>query len=119
MKLLAQVGKLNNPYGPSGFNVAAYNSTVPGYGLYLILKNLVNFAIIIAGLYVFFNFILAGYQFISAGGDPKNIAKASAKIWQSILGLLVAAGSFILASVIGLILYKNPWALLTFTIFTP
>jgi len=119
MKLLAQVGILNNPYGPSGFNVSAYTSATPGYGLFLILNNLIKFVIILAGIYAFWNFLTAGYQFMSAGGDPKNISKASAKILHSVMGLLVVVSSFIIAGILGLLLYNDPVALLSPQIFTP
>jgi hypothetical protein len=119
MHLLASVGNLQNPLLKLAPNVTAYNSTTPGYGLFLILSSLVKMVIAFAGIYVFINFILAGYQFIGAGGDPKNIAKASAKIYQSIIGLIITAGSFVIAAVIGQLLYHDPRALLTFSVFTP
>ena len=75
--------------------------------------------IVIAVIYSVFNFILAGYAYISAGGDPKRIQDATAKIWQTILGLIVVAGAFVIAGVIGSILFNNPRALLQFKIYTP
>ena len=40
---------------------------------------------------------MAGYGFITANGDSKKMEAAWAKIWQSLLGLLVIASSFVLA----------------------
>ena len=48
--------------------------------------------VVTAGIYAVFNFILAGYAFLSAGDDSKKVAGAWAKIWQTFLGLAVAAG---------------------------
>lgn len=65
----------------------------------------------VAGLYAVFNFILAGYGFLSAGGDSRKVADAGAKIWQSVLGLAVAAGALVLAAIFG--------KLIGFDILTP
>ncbi|HKC04994.1 MAG TPA: hypothetical protein VKC54_03920, partial [Patescibacteria group bacterium] len=40
-----------------------------------------------AGIYALFNFVLAGYDFMSAGDDAKKISGAWSKIWQTALGL--------------------------------
>lgn len=81
-------------------------------GIVIILNSLVKFAIVVAGLYTFWNLISAGYMFMSAEGDPKAIGKAWAKIWQSLIGLLIVAGSFILAAIFGYLIFKDTGALL-------
>lgn len=80
----------------------------------LILKVL----IVGAGLYALFNLVLAGYAFMSAGDDAKKVAGAWAKIWQTLLGLLFAAGAFVLAAIFGYLLFGNAGQLLTPTIPT-
>jgi len=70
-----------------------------------------------AGIYAVFNFILAGYAYISSSGDPKGIQMATAKIWQSIIGLVVAAGALVLAGILGRVLFGNPRALIEVQIF--
>lgn len=97
------------PYGGEG--------KVPG--LVTFLSNIVKFAIIIAGLYAFLNLILAGYGFMSADGDPKAVEKAWAKIWQSLVGLLIIAGSFVLAAIFGWLLFGDPSAILIPKIYGP
>lgn len=65
-----------------------------------------------AGILVFLNLIFAGFGFINAGGDPKNITKAWDKIWQSLLGLIIIVCSFLIAAIIGLLIFKDPTAIL-------
>lgn len=117
-KLLAQVGTVQNPFGVMG-GPAEYANSACGSGLFVIFANLIKLLIVIAGLYAFFNFILAGYSFLSAGGEPKAITKAWEKIWQSILGLTVVAGSFILAGIVGWLIFRNTTALITPRIYYP
>jgi len=73
----------------------------------------------IAGVYTLLNFVFAGYTFLSGAGDPKKIQDSWAKIWQSIIGLTVAAGSFVLAALLGLLLFRDSNAILQLRIFGP
>ena len=94
-------------------------TSADGSGLFAILGALVKFSIAIAGLYTFWNLIMAGYMFMSAGGDSKAVGKAWEKIWQSLIGLLIVAGSFVLAGVFGYLIFGDPTILITPQIFTP
>ena len=77
-------------------------------GLITFLSNIVKLLIIIGGIYALINIVLAGYGFLSAGDDPKKIQAATGKIWQSLIGLLIMAGSFLLAALFGWILFQDP-----------
>ena len=58
-------------------------------------------------------------MFMSAGGDPKAIGKAWEKIWMSLVGLLITAGSFVLAMIFGYMIFGDASILITPRIFTP
>lgn len=90
---------------PPGF-IAEYNSE-HGSGLITLLNNILNLMVIGAGLFALVNFILAGYGFITAGEEPQKIENAWAKIWQSLLGLVIVAGSFTLAAVFGKLIFGD------------
>lgn len=114
------LGKIaQNPWGtvnpPPG--VASYPNGPAGLStlLNIILKTL----IVGAGIFATINLLLAGYTFMSAGGDPKKIEEAWAKIWQTLLGLTVAAGAFVLAAIFGKLIFGDYNALLQLKIFTP
>ena len=79
----------------------AYFTGEKGSGLFLLLSNIFKIAGTIAGIFFVVQIIMAGYAYISANGDPKKTEAAWAKIWQSIIGLLIVAGAFVLASIIG------------------
>ena len=76
------------------------------------LNLILRVMVIGAGVYALFNFVLAGYSFLSAGDDPKKVEAAWAKIWQTALGLAVAAGSFVLAALFGWLIFGKPDAIL-------
>lgn len=88
-------------------------------GLLPFLNAILKFLIVLAGLYALLNLIFAGYQFMSAGGDPKNIEKAWSKIWQSLVGLVIVTSSFLLAAIVGWLLFKDPTAILNPQIYGP
>lgn len=90
----------------------------PG-GIVTLLSNIVKLLIVVAGLYFLLNLISAGYQFISAGGNPKAIESAWARIWQSLVGLIVIAGSFVLAAIFGYLIFGDATAILKPKIYGP
>lgn len=96
----------NNPFGsitpPSP--IAKYSES-PGQGIGNLIQTVIWVLIVGAGIYALLNFVLAGYAFLSAGDDPKKVAGAWAKIWQTALGLLVAAGAFVLAAIFGQLIF--------------
>lgn len=88
-------------------------------GLIDLFNNILRLLIVVGGLYALLNFILAGYAFMSASGDPKKVELAWAKIWQSMVGLFIIAASFALAALMGKLLFGNTTAILKPTIYGP
>ncbi len=102
MRLLAQ----NNPFGTVQAPQTALG-TDPGTAIGKVIQMAIWVLIIGASLFALFNFILAGYSFLSAGDDPKKVAGAWATIWQSALGLAVAAGAFVLAAIFSKLIFGD------------
>jgi len=102
-----------NPPAPIG------NVTDSKYGLVAFANNVLKLIIVGAGLYAFLNIIIAGYDFLGAGGDAKKVEAAWNKIWQSLLGLAIVAGSFVLAAIFGWLIFKDPRAILSPQIYGP
>jgi len=118
MKLLANNdiwGKLSPPPGVSRWGADPFGS--PG-GLVSFLNAILRIIFLVAGLFAFFQLIIAGFQFISAGGNPESINKAWSKIWQSLLGLVIIVGSFVLAIIFGWLIFGDPGAILNPKIIT-
>jgi hypothetical protein len=109
----------DNPFGtintPS--QLASFGSD-PGVAIGRLIQLAIRILIIGAGIYALFNFIIAGYGFLSAEGDPKKVEAAWAKIWQSALGLAFAAGALVLAAIFGQLIFGDPTAILN-PIITP
>ena len=110
---IAQWGTVAPPPGVDQFDGGSIG------GLQILLSIVLRTLIVGAGIYAVINIILAGYAYLSGAGDPKRISDATAKIWHSILGLIIAAGAFVIAALIGQILFDDPDALLQIRYFTP
>lgn len=100
--LLAQFGNVTPPTALSKWG------TEPGGAIGKLIQMIIWLLIIGAGIYALFNLILAGYAFMSAGDDSKAVAGAWAKIYQTVLGLAVAAGALVLAAIFGQLIFGDP-----------
>ena len=109
-----------NPFGSITVPAGLQNfGTDPAVAIGKLIQFALRGLIVVAGIYALFNLVLAGYSFMSAGDDAKKVAGAWAQIYQTIIGLAVAAGSFVLAAIFGQLLFDNPLFLLQPTIPLP
>lgn len=102
-------GSVDSPYG------AGYTGEMGG--LIIFLTNILRLIFLIAGLFSLIKIVIAGLNWMSAGGEPKKIEQAWANIWQSIIGLLIIVSSFALAAIIGQLLFGKADYILNPTLF--
>jgi len=106
--------------GGSITNPSPYGSAIGGSGgLMLFLTNIIRLVFVVAGIYAFVNLIIAGYQYMSAGGDSKALNAAWSRIWQTLLGLAIIVGSFALISLFGYIFFGAGYNILSPIIYGP
>jgi len=99
---------MNNPFGVVEQPAAVQNlGSVSGGGPGKLIQTFIWILIIGAGIYALFNFVLAGYAFLGAGSDAKKVQDAWKKIWQSVVGLAIAAGAIAIAALIGKLLFGS------------
>lgn len=96
-----------NPFGSVVPPATALSGKSPQAAIGSLIQLAVSILIVGAGVYALINLILAGYSFMSAGDDSKKVAGAWAQIWQTLLGLAVAAGAFVLAAIFGTLLFHD------------
>ena len=88
-------------------------------GLGKFLNNIFILITVGAGIFALLNFIMAGYAYMSANGDEKKVEEAWAKIWQSVIGLVIIAAAFLLAALAGLFLFGDAGFILHPKIYGP
>jgi uncharacterized membrane protein YphA (DoxX/SURF4 family) len=116
-KVFAQVdqivGTITNPALPAPYQ------NIAGGALTLFLTNILRLMFVAAGIFAFFNLVVAGFKYMNAAGDPKALNAAWAKIWQSLIGLLIIIGSFAMAVIFGQLVFGNPGFILNPKIYGP
>ncbi|HCC84187.1 MAG TPA: hypothetical protein DEP87_00670 [Candidatus Pacebacteria bacterium] len=93
---------------PAG--VAAYDAQLGasnGLGLMIFFSNGIRLITIVAGLWTFVNFILAGFTYITASGDSSATKKVYDKITMSVVGLAIIVASYTLAGMVSLLLFGD------------
>jgi hypothetical protein len=88
-------------------------------GLVGFLNLIIKTVMVVAGLFAVFNIIIAGYLFMTGGGDPKNISKAWMKISWTLVGLFFVVASVALAALFGWLVFGDPSIILSPKIYTP
>jgi hypothetical protein len=90
-----------------------------GTGLPTFITNVITIIFAAAGLFAFFNLMIAGFSYISAGGDSKKIEAATASINMSLLGLVVMVGAAAITGIISYLLFGSATAILAPSIKGP
>lgn len=106
-------GPINPPPGVSKYG------NLESHGLINFANNILKLIVVGAGIFAFINIIIAGYDFLGAGGDSKKVAAAWARIYNSLIGLLFVAGSFLLAAIFGWLIFGSTTAILVPQIYGP
>ena len=88
-------------------------------GLIKLFNNILKVAIFGSLIFALINFLVSAIQYIGSSGNPELLKQASSRIWMSLLGLVVAAGSLVIAGILGLIFFGNPGAIINPTIYGP
>lgn len=97
-------GTIEPPPGVDKYNTAA---GAGGIGLILFFSNLIRFATVIAGIWVFVNFILAGWIYITSSGDTGAHKKVSEKLTMSVMGIMIIVGAYTVAALLGLVIFGD------------
>jgi hypothetical protein len=101
-KLLA-----DNIFGTIEAPESAFSQDTPQAAIGNLIQTVIWVLIIGAGIYALFNLVLAGYSFMSAGDDSKKVASAWGQIYQTMIGLALSAGAFVLAAIFGQLIFGS------------
>lgn len=77
-------------------------------GLFSFISAIFKVAGAVAGIFFIVKIIMAGFGYLNASGDEKKTAQAIATIWQSIIGFIIVAAAFVIASAVGNLVGIDP-----------
>lgn len=96
-------GVIEAPTGVDKLNAQSES----GIGLILFVSNIIKLITIIAGVWTMFNFIFAGFNYVTDNGKSGSMEKIGEKLTMSVIGLAIIVASYTIAAVIGLILFGD------------
>jgi hypothetical protein len=99
MDLIAQI---YNPVLNGQIGNVPFGSQTPAYAnaLSLLIKNAINIALGLGGVYFFFNLLKGGFEYINGGGDKDKIHQAYERIKNSLIGVIIIFSSFVILFII-------------------
>lgn len=72
-------------------------------GFEAIFSNIITVALEFAGIVLFIMFLIGGFKYLTAGGDPKAVEAAKGTLTHAIIGLVVLILAFIILQLIHVI----------------
>lgn len=81
---------LNNTAGNAGLNA---NNTLPQ-----IIGTIINVVLGFMGIVLLFYVILAGWEWMSAGGDDKQVGVAKTRIKNAVIGLVIIVSAYAISN---------------------
>lgn len=108
--LLAQtphpLGQIGGPkeegFGPWGWLGKEGTTIGTAAGIFTgIISNVIGGMTIVAGIWFIFQFIIGGYSYMIAGGDPQKMGQATKKITSALIGLIIVVAAYAIISLLG------------------
>jgi hypothetical protein len=65
-------------------------------GLEGIFQNTLSVVLGIAGIALFITLVMGGFQYMTAGGDPKKVAAAWTTLTYAVVGMILVASSYLI-----------------------
>lgn len=71
------------------------------------ISTIVKFIIVIAGIWSLWQFLTAGFAYITSNGEKGKVTEATNKITNALTGLVVIGASFILIAIVSQLLFGD------------
>ncbi len=84
-----------------------------GSGLPTFITNVITIIFAGAGIFAFFNLMIAGFSYVTSAGDTKKIEAATAQINMSLIGLVVMVAAAAVTGIVSYLLFGSATAILS------
>jgi len=108
------IGVIDKTPGVDKFSTGSGTSTI---GLIPFISTIIQLVTVIAGIWVLFNIILAGYIYVTSNGDTSAHTKVRDKITLSVIGLALIVATYTIIGIISLLLFGDAGYILSPTIY--
>jgi len=87
--------------GPFGNIGASLDKTLPIKSIINGISSIIGFLTMLAAIWFLFQILFAGYQWITAGGEPKKLTEARDRIVHAFIGLVIVVAAWSMLAVVG------------------
>lgn len=77
------------------------------------IGTLIRFITVVAGLYALIQLILGGFGYVTSAGDKGKVQENTQRMLYAIIGLVTIGASFIIASLVGRLLFGPDFNILS------
>lgn len=105
----AVVGGIKPPEGVQDYNTIAMMGGGGGnaIGVFAFISVGLRLFTIISGLFILFNFLIAGYTLIASAGNSQKYTDVRERLTFALIGLVIIVAAYMLAAMIGLIFFGD------------
>lgn len=105
----AVIGGIQPPDGVLDYNQAAAIQGGGGnaIGIFVFLSTALKLFTVVAGLFMFFNFFIAGYTLIAGAGNSQKYTDVRERLTFGIIGLVIIVAAYMIAAMIGLLFFGD------------
>ena len=100
------IGIISPPPGVDK-QIASAGTAGGDIAIFWFISNLMKVGLAFIGVWVIFNFILAGYTYITGKGGAKATETVRTKITMSIIGLALIVGAYTMTAVLSYLLFGD------------
>jgi hypothetical protein len=76
-------------------------------GIFLFISRLLQLFTVVAGLILFFNFIISGYTYLTSEGSPKAHEQVRNRITYSVIGIILIVCAYTITALLSLIFFGD------------
>jgi hypothetical protein len=106
--ILVHASTFTGPIDPSSTLCGCAGNEAPDYGCVLILiQNLMNFFIYFATLVITMYIAMAGFAYMTSGGNPEKHGEANKRILNAVIGLMIVLGAWLIVNSVMSVLYQK------------
>lgn len=87
-------------------------------GIIIFMSNIIRLATVVAGIWTLINFVLAGWIYLTNSNSSDAGQKASQKMINTVIGLVIIVLAYSIAGLIGLLVFGDATYILNPTITT-
>lgn len=116
---LAATNNILGPVDPPEVISKINTSSGGEIGALFLFSRIVRIASIIAGIYVIWNFVSAGFTYISSAGNTNAHATVRDKLTWSIVGIIVIVSAYTIIGLLSLFFYGDATVMLNPTLEKP